>query len=148
MVAMNGHVEKVIVSNKVGLVAIEPRVVIDCTGDGDAAAWAGAAFAKAESLQPMSLHFRIAYLQPTYELRRRCAAVLKKAHERGDLGLYAGPDLATFSECAPISGPRAIRVTIRSRRIGPRLRYRGARMPGRCLNCGSGNWRNLRRRIL
>ena len=47
---MNGHVEKVIVSNKVGLVAIEPRVVIDCTGDGDAAVWAGTAFAKAESL--------------------------------------------------------------------------------------------------
>ena len=97
VVVMNGHVEKVIVSNKAGLVAIEPRVVIDCTGDGDAAAWAGAAFAKAESLQPMSLHFRIAYLQPTYELRRSCAAVLKKAHERGDLGLYAGPYLATFS---------------------------------------------------
>ena len=45
----------------------------------------------------MSLHFRIAYLQPTYQLRRRCTAVLKKAHERGDLGLYAGPYLATFS---------------------------------------------------
>ena len=38
VVAMNGHVKKVIVSNKAGLVAIEPRVVIDCTGDGDAAA--------------------------------------------------------------------------------------------------------------
>ena len=97
VVAVNGHVEKVLVSNKAGLVAIEPKVVIDCTGDGDAAAWAGAAFEQAESLQPMSLHFRIAYLQPTYELRRRCAAVLERAHERGELGLYAGPYLATFS---------------------------------------------------
>ena len=97
VVAREGHVEQVIVSNKDGLVAIEPQVVIDCTGDGDAAAWAGAAFEKAESLQPMSLHFRIAYVQPTYELRRRCAVVLEKAHERGELGLYAGPYLATFS---------------------------------------------------
>ena len=38
VVAVNGHVEKVLVSNKAGLVAIEPKVVIDCTGDGDAAA--------------------------------------------------------------------------------------------------------------
>ena len=97
VVAVNGHVEKVLVSNKAGLVAIEPKVVIDCTGDGDAAAWAGAAFEQAESLQPMSLHFRIAYLQPTYELRRRCAAVLERGHERGELGLYPGPYLATFS---------------------------------------------------
>ena len=97
VVARDGHVEQVIVSNKDGLVAIEPKVVIDCTGDGDAAAWAGAAFEKAESLQPMRLHFRIAYVQPTYELRRRCAAVLAQAHQRGELGLYAGPYLATFS---------------------------------------------------
>ena len=68
VVASDGVVEKVIVSNKDGLVAIKPKVVIDCTGDGDVGAWAGAAFEKAESLQPMSLHFRIAYLQPTYEI--------------------------------------------------------------------------------
>jgi hypothetical protein len=97
VLAKDGHIEKVIVSNKDGLVAIEPQVVVDCTGDGDVAAWAGAAFEKAESLQPMSLHFRIAYVQPTYELRRRCAQVLEKAHARGELGLYAGPYLATFS---------------------------------------------------
>ena len=97
VVASDGVVEKVIVSNKDGLVAIKPKVVIDCTGDGDVGAWAGAAFEKAESLQPMSLHFRIAYLQPTYELRRRCARVLERASRRGDLDLYAGPYLATFS---------------------------------------------------
>lgn len=92
-----GHIETVIVSNKAGLVAIQPKVIIDCTGDGDVAAWAGAPFEKAESLQPMSLHFRIAYLKPSFDLRRRCAAVLQAAHERGELGLYAGPYPATFS---------------------------------------------------
>ena len=53
--------------------------------------------AKAEPLQPMSLHFRIAYLEPTFDLRRRCAAVLEAAHQRGDIGLYGGPYPATFS---------------------------------------------------
>lgn len=92
-----GHIDAVVVSNKAGLVAIKPQVVIDCTGDGDVAAWAGAPYAKAESLQPMSLHFRVAYLEPSYDLRRRCAAVLLAAHQRGELGLYAGPYPATFS---------------------------------------------------
>ena len=97
VVAVDGRVDTVIVSNKAGLVAIRPKVVIDCTGDGDVAAWAGAPFEKAETLQPMSLHFRIAYLEPTFELRRRCATVLEEAYDRGELGLYAGPYPATFS---------------------------------------------------
>lgn len=97
-VITNGqHIDAVIVSNKEGLTAIRPKVVIDCTGDGDVAAWAGVPFEKAESLQPMSLHFRIAYLEPSFDLRRRCAAVLEKVHKRGDLNLYAGPYPATFS---------------------------------------------------
>jgi glycine/D-amino acid oxidase-like deaminating enzyme len=96
-IARDGRVEAVIASNKAGLVAIHAKIVIDCTGDGDVAAWAGAPYEKAESLQPMSLHFRIAYLEPSFELRRRCAAVLQAAHERGELGLYGGPYPATFS---------------------------------------------------
>jgi hypothetical protein len=97
VVARDGRVETVLVSNKAGLVAIQPKMVIDCTGDGDVAAWAGAPYEKAEPLQPMSLHFRLAYLQPSFELRRRCAAVLQAAQERGELGLYGGPYPATFS---------------------------------------------------
>ena len=86
-----------IVANKAGLVAIKPKVIIDCTGDGDVAAWAGADYEIAESLQPMSLHFRIAYLEPSFDLRKKCAEVLEQAHERGEIGLYAGPYPATFS---------------------------------------------------
>lgn len=97
VVARDGRVETVLVSNKAGLVAIQPKVVIDCTGDGDVAAWAGAPYEKAEPLQPMSLHFRLAYLQPSFELRRRCSAVLQAAQERGEMGLYGGPYPATFS---------------------------------------------------
>lgn len=97
VIAHDGRVQAVIVSNKAGLVAIEPGIVIDCTGDGDVAAWAGAPWEKAESLQPMSLHFRIAYLEPNFELRRRCAAVLEEAHRAGRIGIYGGPYPATFS---------------------------------------------------
>jgi hypothetical protein len=97
VVARDGRVSSVLVSNKAGLVAIQPKVVIDCTGDGDVAAWAGAAYEKAEPLQPMSLHFRIADLTPSFELRRRCAQVLQEAYKRGEIGLYGGPYPATFS---------------------------------------------------
>ncbi len=97
VVAYDGYIESVVVSNKAGLEAIKPKIVIDCTGDGDVAAWAGAPFEKAESLQPMSLHFRIGNLAPSFTLRRRCAAILQAAHERGELNLYAGPYPATFS---------------------------------------------------
>jgi 2-polyprenyl-6-methoxyphenol hydroxylase-like FAD-dependent oxidoreductase len=97
VVARDGRVSSVLVSNKDGLVAIQPKTVIDCTGDGDVAAWAGAMYEKAEPLQPMSLHFRIADLAPTFELRRRCAQVLQEAFARGEIGLYGGPYPATFS---------------------------------------------------
>lgn len=97
VVTSDARVESVIVSNKAGLVAIQPKIVIDCTGDGDVAAWAGAETETAESLQPMSLHFRIAYLQPDFGLRRNCAAVLEEVHKQGKLDLYAGPYPATFS---------------------------------------------------
>ncbi len=97
VIANNGRVEAVIVSNKAGLVAIKPKIVVDCTGDGDVAAWAGAAYEQAETLQPMSLHFRLAFIEPSFELRRKCAAVLDAAQTRSEMGLYGGPYPATFS---------------------------------------------------
>jgi hypothetical protein len=97
VVTKDGRIETVLVSNKAGLVAIQPKIVVDGTGDGDVAAWAGAPFEKAEPLQPMSLHFRLAYLEPSFDLRRRCAAVLEAAQQRGEIGLYGGPYPATFS---------------------------------------------------
>lgn len=40
----NGHISSVVVSNKDGISVIHPKVVVDCTGDGDVAAWSGAPF--------------------------------------------------------------------------------------------------------
>jgi hypothetical protein len=91
------RIDSVILSNKEGLVAIRPKTVIDTTGDGDVAAWAGCPYEKAESLQPMALHFRIGYVELTFELRHKCAAVLERARKAGRIGLYGGPWPATFS---------------------------------------------------
>jgi len=97
-VIMDGdRIDTVVVSNKDGLVAIRPKNIIDSTGDADVAAWAGAPYEVAESLQPMSLHFRIGFVELTFELRRKCAAVLEKARAEGKIGLYGGPWPATFS---------------------------------------------------
>ncbi len=91
------RIDSVILSNKAGLIAVRPKTVIDTTGDGDVAAWTGCPYEKAESLQPMALHFRIGHVELTFELRRRCAAVLEKARAAGRIGPYGGPWPATFS---------------------------------------------------
>src|SRR5690606_23493733 len=86
------RVTGVVIANKAGLGVIRPKAVVDCTGDADVAAWAGAPYDINPEMQPMSLHFRVANIRNiSAELRDRCAAVLAKAHEEGKLGLYGGP---------------------------------------------------------
>ena len=61
-VAHDGRVQAVIIENKSGRAAICPKVVIDCTGDGDVAVKAGADFTVGDGkgvTQPVSLFFRI-----------------------------------------------------------------------------------------
>jgi glycine/D-amino acid oxidase-like deaminating enzyme len=96
-ITRNGRVETVIVSNKGGLAAIAPKVVVDCTGDGDVAAWAGAPFEINDPLQPMSLHFRLINVVASLDLREKCAAALGAAHERGELDNYGGPWMHRFA---------------------------------------------------
>lgn len=79
------------VANKDGLVAIRPKVVVDCTGDADVAAWAGAPFEQSKEVQPLTLHFRIGRVKKSADLTKNCRAALKKAQEAGDLPHYYGP---------------------------------------------------------
>ena len=59
----NGTVDALIVANKNGLTAYKAKVYIDCTGDGDVAAWAGADYMKGDSdgkLQKSTLCYSVA----------------------------------------------------------------------------------------
>lgn len=97
-VVSDGRIETVIAANKSGIIAIHPRIVIDCTGDADIVTWAGAPFEITEQMQPMSMHFRIANVPATQEVQAASAQVLKEANARGELGLYGGPWMRAMAE--------------------------------------------------
>ncbi|MEP6670699.1 MAG: FAD-dependent oxidoreductase [Chthoniobacter sp.] len=85
------RIAAVLVANKAGLTRIRARQVIDCTGDADVAAWAGAPTDKGAELQPLTLHFRIGNVKKAPDLSKNCRIALEKAHERGELPMYYGP---------------------------------------------------------
>ena len=91
-VEMDGErIAAVLIANKAGLTRVRARQVIDCTGDADIAAWAGAPTEKAPELQPLTLHFRIGNVSKQPDLARNCRIALEKAHERGELPMFYGP---------------------------------------------------------
>ncbi|MDR2037542.1 MAG: FAD-dependent oxidoreductase [Bacteroidales bacterium] len=62
-------VDAVIVANKSGLTAYKAKVFIDCTGDGDLAAWAGANFDLGDengAVQQGTLCFTVSNIDPYY----------------------------------------------------------------------------------
>ncbi len=91
--ADSDRIKHVLVANKDGLVRITAREVIDCTGDGDVAAWSGAPVEKTQPLQPLTLHFRIGNVKKTPEMAKLCRAELIAAHDAGELKSYYGPGL-------------------------------------------------------
>jgi ribulose 1,5-bisphosphate synthetase/thiazole synthase len=91
-VEMDGErIAAVLVANKSGITRIQAKQVIDCTGDADVAAWAGAPTEKDADMQPLTLHFRIGNVVKQPDLSKNCRAALEKAHERGELPMYYGP---------------------------------------------------------
>ncbi len=93
VVTRAGRITEVRVANKDGLVAIEPRQVIDCTGDGDVAAWSGAPVEKTTPLMPMTLHFRIGNVRPNSKTRELARDALVEAQQAGALPMFYGPGL-------------------------------------------------------
>ncbi|MBC8115438.1 MAG: FAD-dependent oxidoreductase, partial [Candidatus Saccharimonas sp.] len=85
------RISAVYVANKDGLVEVQPRIVIDCTGDADVAAWAGAPTEQNAVVQPLTLHFRIGNVSKHPDLSKNCRAALAKAQELGELPYYYGP---------------------------------------------------------
>ena len=58
----DGQIEALVIANKSGLSACRAKVYVDCTGDGDLAAWAGATFEKGDedgNMQPATHCFMI-----------------------------------------------------------------------------------------
>ncbi|HSJ02598.1 MAG TPA: FAD-dependent oxidoreductase [Verrucomicrobium sp.] len=89
--AVNGRIESVTIANKDGLVTIRPKVVVDCTGDADVAAWSGAPIEQSTEVQPLTLHFRIGKVQPAKGLSGLCRESLVKAQQQGELPHFYGP---------------------------------------------------------
>jgi len=93
-VEMDGErIAAVLVANKAGLTRIRAKQVIDCTGDADVAAWAGAPTDKGTDLQPLTLHFRIGNVVKHPETAKNCRVALEKAHDEGNLPMYYGPGI-------------------------------------------------------
>lgn len=86
-----GRIRTVQIANKDGLVSIEANTVVDCTGDADVAAWAGAPFEQNAEVQPLTLHFRIGNVKRVGNLSQNCRAALAKAQAAGELPFYYGP---------------------------------------------------------
>jgi hypothetical protein len=63
----DGIIDAIMVADKTGIRAFRAKVYVDCTGDGDLAAWAGAEFEKGDekgSLQPATMCFNLANVEP------------------------------------------------------------------------------------
>jgi len=90
------RIASVTLANKDGMVSIHPKVVIDCTGDGDVAAWAGAPYEQNAEVQPLTLHFRIGNVQSALKLERplSCGAYSCAGKRRVAFLLRAGGDVS------------------------------------------------------
>jgi len=65
--ATDGKIDALLVGGKAGLRAYRAKVYVDCTGDGDLAAWAGAPFEKGDAegnLQPATMCFMLGNVEP------------------------------------------------------------------------------------
>lgn len=91
--AKEGRISAVIIANKDGLTRVEARQIIDCTGDGDIAHWAGAPTEKMDPLMPLTMHFRIGNVVPVKETKTAAKEVLIQAHKAGKLPEFYGPGL-------------------------------------------------------
>jgi len=105
-ITTDGHVSHVIVQNKIGRVAYEGKVIVDCTGDADVVRAAGYKTVKENTLQPATLWFQLSgvdtksleeqglfgdavndQLPISPVIRRR----LCELNQKGEMPLFGGP---------------------------------------------------------
>ncbi len=94
-VEMKGEtIEKVIITNKDGVCVVTPKIVVDCTGDGDIAAWSGAPYEiLTDTMQAGTMMFVMGGVEYDNYVDMKISAVkaFKKAEEDGVKCRYMGP---------------------------------------------------------
>lgn len=109
----DGNVTAIVVLNKGGLQAFRAKVYVDCTGDGDVAAWAGAEYQKGDAvtgeLQPATHCFILGNVDDYAYLNGQnlhAENPLSPIHEVYQSGAYPGiPDTHL---CNNLVAPRAV----------------------------------------
>jgi hypothetical protein len=94
VVRESAEVSAVIAAGKEGIWEIRAKQVVDATGDGDVAAFAGAEFEKHAEMQAMSMHFRIGGVTPGIpwnEIEKECRIAVDAAYAAGRSPKYGGP---------------------------------------------------------
>jgi hypothetical protein len=89
----DGRVVAVVIANKDGLTRVEAKQVIDCTGDGDIAHWAGCPTIRSTPMMPLTMHFRIGNVVPVAETQNAAKKALIEAQKEGRLPNFYGPGL-------------------------------------------------------
>ena len=110
--AEDGTVSAVICANKAGLTAYKAKVFVDCTGDADIAAWAGAEFQKGDEtgdIQPATHCFILsnvdmyAYTNGPMIRTRQKGSIIDRILEGGKY-----PEIPDAHACNSISGPGSV----------------------------------------
>ena len=139
----DGRVVAVVIANKDGLTRVEAKQVIDCTGDGDVAHWAGCPTIRSTPMMPLTMHFRIGNVVPVAETQNAAKKALIEAQKEGRLPNFYGPSLPLRRTNATFT----LRECLRMRRTPPILparRCRAARMRGPSSTNGSPKCRALK----
>ena len=95
------RIKSIIAAGKEGLWQFTAGQIIDCTGDGDIAAFAHSPFEKHEQMQSLSMHFRIGGVKPGANwshLEEVSRAVLDVAYKQGRAPKYGGPWIIRIRE--------------------------------------------------
>lgn len=100
----DGTVDTVLISNKAGLSAVKARVVVDCTGDGDIAAWAGSVFRKGDEtgdMQPVTHCLALSGAAHDYRDKWPEGDFMGRAIEDPNFPLVKGTFLGTGNPLVP-----------------------------------------------
>ncbi len=97
VIVVGSKIEYVLISDRESVKAVKPKIVIDCTGDGNIAAWAGVPFEMSDNPQPATLVFYVANVnipKDKQKLQDKCTEVFRQAYEKGQLDTFGGPYLS------------------------------------------------------